>query len=374
MSRRIAVGADALIKIESVDGDVRMAGWDNDEVLLSVDDENNLTLQQDGENITLVCKEDLSIKMPKNTSVKISTINGDTSIRGMEGNIEAETIKGDVAMRNVCKVTIGAVESDFSLRLAKGDVHIKSIGGDASLREVDGNLKLDSVADDLSVRNVGGNLDLNVDADVVVYIDPKPEQKYTVAAGDDILLVLPPQTNATLSLSGDRIDVDWPDVEPEESVSREVVLGDGSARLVLNAGGNVLVTSREDVAESADEFGNFAGIMFDWGNWGRELGEHWGNFGRDIGERISSRAEEAAERVARKAEAAARRAERHLRTTAGRRRAKLTWNWDSKHMPKARRTEPVTDEERMTILRMLAEKKITAEEAEKLLSALEGGQ
>ena len=42
-------------------------------------------------------------------------------------------------------------------------------------------------------------------------------------------------------------------------------------------------------------------------------------------------------------------------------------------MPKAPKSDPVSDEERMTILRMLSEKKITSEEAEKLLSALEGG-
>jgi hypothetical protein len=35
-------------------------------------------------------------------------------------------------------------------------------------------------------------------------------------------------------------------------------------------------------------------------------------------------------------------------------------------------SEPVSDEERLSILRMLQEKKITREEAEKLLAALEG--
>jgi hypothetical protein len=35
---------------------------------------------------------------------------------------------------------------------------------------------------------------------------------------------------------------------------------------------------------------------------------------------------------------------------------------------------PVSDEERMTILKMLQEKKITSEEADKLLVALEGGE
>jgi hypothetical protein len=30
-----------------------------------------------------------------------------------------------------------------------------------------------------------------------------------VNAGDDILLVMPPKANATLTLSADEIDVDW---------------------------------------------------------------------------------------------------------------------------------------------------------------------
>jgi hypothetical protein len=40
-------------------------------------------------------------------------------------------------------------------------------------------------------------------------------------------------------------------------------------------------------------------------------------------------------------------------------------------MPKS---EPVSEEERMAILKMLQEKKITAEQAEQLLQALEGGK
>jgi hypothetical protein len=48
------------------------------------------------------------------------------------------------------------------------------------------------------------------------------------------------------------------------------------------------------------------------------------------------------------------------------------WNWDlSPHGP-AESGEPVSDEERLTILRMLQEKKISLEEAEKLLAAIEG--
>ena len=50
------------------------------------------------------------------------------------------------------------------------------------------------------------------------------------------------------------------------------------------------------------------------------------------------------------------------------------WNWDfaPKGVPMPNKTQ-ASDEERLAILKMLQEKKITAEEADKLLSALEGG-
>jgi hypothetical protein len=210
---------------------------------------------------------------------------------------------------------------------------------------------------------VGGDLKVDVDADVVVHLDPKPGQEYSVVAGDDIMLMLPEQTNATLTLSGDKINVNFPNVQPEDSTTRVVTLGGGSAQIKLDAGGDVLVTTRRGAAESADEFGNFAGMMFDWGSWGREIGQDWGNIGREIGERVSRQAQKATQRVERKA-----------RKSAGRRHGRMKWTMDIDNLPKAPKREPVSEGERMTILRMLAEKKITSEEAEQLLSALERGK
>jgi hypothetical protein len=56
-----------------------------------------------------------------------------------------------------------------------------------------------------------------------------------------------------------------------------------------------------------------------------------------------------------------------------------SWNLDFKGAPKpptppSSPSEPVSEDERMAILKMLAEKKISAEQAEQLLNALEGGK
>jgi hypothetical protein len=169
-------------------------------------------------------------------------------------------------------------------------------------------------------------------------------------------------------MHGDELDVDWPGVEQDpEATERVVVLGSGSARINLSAGGDVRLTNQANAAESVEEFGNFAGLNFDWSGFG---------------ERISRQVEQVTARAAKRAEEAARRAERHAERQARRWGGNVKagrWNWDlnpsGSGLPKppAPPSEPVADEERMAILKMLQEKKITSEQAEQLLRALEGG-
>ncbi len=363
MPESFNLGAEPTIKIESVENDVHMVGWENEEILIKISDDDSLTSQQDEDNLVISCSDSLSLNVPKDAKVNVVKVDGDMSVRGLNGQLDVDFIAGDVALRDVGQVSIGTIESDFNLRGAKGDVHVKSVGGDASIRAVDGDVTITSISDDLAVRDLGGNLEVDVDDDVVAHLDPKPDQEYSIVAGDDIMLVLPEDADATLNLSGEKISVNFPGVELDDSSTQSVILGEGGAKIDLNAGTRLLVTTRANAAESADEFGNFAGMMFDWGSWGREIGEYWGNFGREMGEHMSQRAQRAA-----------RRAERKMRHIAGRRNAKMKWTWDLDKMTKASKREPVSEEERMTILRMLAENKITSDEAEQLLSSLEGGQ
>jgi hypothetical protein len=230
---------------------------------------------------------------------------------------------------------------------------------------VEGSVTLDSVADDLALRGARGNIKVNVGEDVVVYLEPKAEGEYSITAGDDLLLVLKPSANVTLTMHGDEIDVAWPGIENQEDVTERVlVLGDGSAKITLNAGGDIRVTNDAEAGNSAEDFGNFAGMNFDWSGFG---------------ERISRQVEQATARAAKRAEEAARRVERHAERHARRWKGNVKVgrsNWDIKPegFPTPPTPPPVSDEERMAILKMLADKKITAEQAEQLLNALEGGK
>ena len=366
MSQTISAGKTPRIKVDVVGGDVSVVGWDGDDILIK-GEEDELRVAPNNDGVTLSCDGDLSLRVPKNATFEFQMIGGDASMRGVLGNIEIKEIAGDLSVRDSGSIAIDTIRADFSLRNAKGNLYIKNAQSDVSIRDVDGSVTLESVADDLALRGARGNVNVNVGEDVVVYLDPKPDGAYYVNAGDDILLVLAPNANATLTIRGDKIEMDWSGIEnDEEATERVVTLGNGSARITLEAGGDVRVSNRADAGDSADEFGNFAGLNFDWSGFG---------------ERISRQVEQATRRAAQRAEEAARRAERHaerharkwnVNAKAGR------WNWDFNSQniptPPTPPSEPVAEEERMAILKMLAAKKITAAQAEELLAALEGGK
>lgn len=366
MARMISVGSSPRIIVDSVGGDISVVGWDGNEVLIKAD-EDELTLQQNGDEIRFSCADDVSLRIPKGSTLSFASIGGDAAIRGVGGDIKISAISGDLSIRDAGSVAVDAVGSDFSLKGARGNLYIKSADGDISIRDIDGNVLIDSVADDLALRGARGDIKVNVGEDVVVYLEPREDGQYMVTAGDDILMVLPSTANATVKMQGDEIDVAWPGIQNEpDATEREVVLGNGSAKIMLSAGGDVRLTNQANAAESVDEFGNFAALNFDWSGFG---------------ERISRQVQAATARATRNADEAARRAERHAERHArrwGRTPPPGPWgDFGPQGMPTPPappKSEPVAEEERMAILKMLQEKKITAEQAEQLLQALEGGK
>ena len=365
MSKTISAGRTPKIVIESIGGDLSLVGWEGDDILLKAD-EDELRVNQDGEQVTVSCDDDLSLRVPKAASIFIGHIGGDASVRSLMGNLELKEIGGDLSLRDVNSVAIETVHADFSLRGARGHLFIKSANSDVSIREVDGDVTLETVADDLALRDVRGNVTAKVAEDVVMYLNPQAGNTYSVTAGDDILLVMPPKANATLTLNADEINFEWKGIEDDEdATSRVVTIGDGSAAINLNAGGDIRVSNQADAGESAEDFGNFAGIGMDWSGFG---------------DRISRRVDQATQRAQRKIDEAARRIEQKTReaerrATRGKGFLEVgRWNWDfsPKGVPMPSKSQ-ASDEERLAILKMLQEKKITAEEADKLLAALEGG-
>lgn len=358
LKKTLAVRPNFKIIVTSSPGDLRLTGWDRDEVSAKADGEV-LDLVLNGETVTISCDDDLILNVPRGASVQVDHAAGDVAVRNVLGGLSFGAIMGDLALREVGALAIGSLEGDMSLRMGSGPVSAGEISGDASIRDVQGDVSLQMVESDLYVRGVTGNVSAHTQSDAALYLEPGAGSAINVSAEDDILLHLPANTNATMTLTADDeedIDVQIPAALTSGKNPRSVILGDGSAAINLKSEGDILVTSESSEWDDAAEFANF--------------GEGWG-VPPDLSERINRRVQEAARRAQRQAEAATRRVEQRMQQHG--RRFAFNWTGGRGGFPTPS-AEPVSDEERMAILKMLQEKKISAEDAEKLLAALEGGK
>jgi hypothetical protein len=194
-------------------------------------------------------------------------------------------------------------------------------------------------------------------------------------AGGDIRLHLPTDASAALDLEsgGDQISIHVGDKDEDvEKWAYGARLGSGSVPVKADAGGEVVVTDevwdKDDVENSVDDLENHWKELEDERQEPRSRSRHW----PDI-EAITRRATRHGEKAARKAEERVHSAMRRM------------GNFPpispippippiGPFAPKVNVEPPrpkVSSEERLLILQMLQEKKISVEEAEKLLQALE---
>jgi len=439
----IAVGPNPKVEVESVPGDLRVAGWDRSEVMAKTDGDT-LNLKAENDQVVISCDENLILYLPRGASLTIHKVAGDASLQALSGalvlgpvagdlsmndlgHVMLDKISGDASLRNIGALSAQTVSGDLNLRGSHGDCSIEavngdasihnvegaivlnrvgsdlylskvlgavnaggSVGGDASVRDVDGAVNFDTVGSDLYLRNVHGAVVASAGADVAMYLAPIAGVEYHLEAGDDLLVRLPTEADVELHLtapSADDIRVDFPGAELKgEDGNFEVTLGQGAAKMFLTAGGELVVTSQAEKWDSAADF-----------TFGMRDDFEWPEFPGippippippDLSDRINRRVEEAMRRAQDKVEAARNRNEARVNAAMRRAEAKAraaearSRSWHGRVVvgrtgvnvsgQAPERAEPVSDSERLAILKMLQEKKITLEEAEKLLAALEG--
>ncbi|MBA4380053.1 MAG: hypothetical protein C0393_05120 [Anaerolinea sp.] len=415
----IIVGPAPEVTLQTLPGDLRVTGWERAEMMAKTDGDM-LNITTDGERISVSCDENLILYLPRQASLQIENVAGDACLQALGGAVTLGPVAGDISLNNIGAATLSTVAGDaslnsvgglvadqiggdFALRGGRGDCLIANIGGDASLRDVDGMVSIENVGSDLFLRNARRGVVVSSGADATLYLEPLPGKEYHITAGDDLLLRLPLDADvelhlATTSGSPEAIRVDFPGLElDEESPTQTITLGNGAARMFLTAGDELIVTSKADRWASAADFGIGMSDTSEWGIPGIPPIPPVPPIPpimADLSERINSRVQAAMERAQARSEAASRRAEvkiavamRHAESKAHAAEARArrphgrfegrvviggaeVFKFSGQKPPE--RGEPVSDEERLTILKMLQEKKISLEEAEKLLAALEG--
>ena len=373
------------ITVARCGGSLSIAGADQRGMTV-LGNENQIKVERQGESFTVTADGDCDIHCPLGTSVTIKQVNGDLSVLGLSGPLAIESASGDVTLRDIGPTTLRQARGDLQVRGAKGELKVESVSGDAQVRQAAGTVELKSVRGDLAARDLdGGAVVEHVSGDVSLSTTLAKGAAYRIQASGDISAKVDVGSGARLTLQGGEVHCRLPLQTTERTTGRVVgTLGDGSAELTLQASGDLSVTERGETFGWAGEE-QWESAMGSWSlqfeaqmaDMQRKLEERLAGIPYVDGEKVARRAQEAAERARRQAQRTAERAQARAERAARKHEARghgMRWSWSAPQPPKPPKppAEPVSDTERMAILKMVADKKITADEASTLLAALEG--
>ena len=390
--KRISTSESPRVEVTACQGDLAVTAWDNAEVLIEVDSEEVLTAEEREGAVALAANGDCSLTVPTGASLVVVQAQGDLSVRGVRGTVEATTVRGDAEVRQVNgPVDFGAVGGDLLAEEINGPLSARSVAGDAYLRQLNGMLYLSGVGADLigrawtagaDVAQVGGDVSLKT-----VFAGPFT---YEIQARGNLVVKALAGSSATFTLQAAKGQIRAKGVigEMTEEGRWKGAVGDGEAQVALiSTHGNVLLKAGGEKEEQERAAFAFAA---DFGKIGAEAGiaaqELAGRIQQRVAEKLAridfeaiarreaEKARRQAEREAAKAQRLAEKARRKAERAQKRAQRKAKWRFEWDAGRGGRRTggqgQVSSEEERLAVLKMLAEGKISTQEAETLLQAL----
>jgi DUF4097 and DUF4098 domain-containing protein YvlB len=391
----IKVSGQPRIIVENASGDLRIKGWNRQEVRADADGKKSLTHEQDGNTIKLKCHRDCYIRVPGDTNLEIKNVAGEALVKSVDGNININYVGGNLSLKDISGASVDEVGANLSARGIGGDLSVSKVGGNADVRDIDGEAKLATVGGNINVRGEVLGLEAEAGGNASLRLDPDPDGTYEVKAGGEIHCRLSEDASAKINVHSNAgsIKVKAPDFSGVISEKDyEFSLAEGESKIELKAGGNVYFKTYSEVSgtemgfdyEFVDDFAGLAEDITDQVASQIEgqmeaLNDHLNNLKLGSVMAGSSRARATAKRAEQKLESAQRRLER--RAAAAQRRAERKFRKAHKYKIPGRfisfaksfeTRDPVGDDERLMVLEMVQEGKISVEEAESLLAVMEG--
>ena len=164
IDRKVAATANGEVVISNVSGSIDVRGWDRNEVQVTGELGSRVerldVVNDSGRTVVKVvlprgngndAEADLTISVPKNSTVEVSAVSADVSSRGVLGTQRLKSVSGEI--------TADITGDESELRSVSGDVTVRGTGKPIRLRvsSVSGNLDLTNTAGSLDLVTVSGD-------------------------------------------------------------------------------------------------------------------------------------------------------------------------------------------------------------------------
>jgi hypothetical protein len=392
------------LEIHKAGGDLFLNGWNREEIKISNLSEGD-QVKEKGQQLTIDCSDDIMVHLPYNLEVSIKSIAGNASIKGIEGAVEINAVGGDLSLADIAAGTVATVGGDLIASHIQGDLKVNKIVGSALAEHIAGQISLQEVGGDIELVKVSGGMEAKAGGNARLSLNPVPWQAYRIESGGNISASLPDDCAAALSLKSKGADITLilgeHDIKLKEQ-EHKIELGEGGPTIMLQAAGKIFLTgdeytwvtnlkmNAEELEKLAREFSSQTTqeIKTHLGHLEEELQASLSGLSssldsmgiseenlKDLADRFEKSGLQAAQKVEMAAIKAQAKVERQLakaRQQALKAKSKMQEFDLGKFLDLQEEKKSVSEEERLMILKMLQEKKISPRDADELLKALEG--
>lgn len=396
---------------------VQIKGVNRAQVACTIDSPQLATLTEVDSHVYITVNANCQLELPENSSIEIERALGSLKIENIKGRITADKVLSSLVLSKVDQANVGMVGGSFSVQNASGAVvvdkvagnltvdHVRSfksdkVGGSCTLRNIEENCRVENAGGNCLAQGLTGETVLSkfggsIKAREVVFWDTvkaggninlancRFEKDLNLSAGGNVKLALAEGMENIMFkfYSGAQrihIKVHGDDISTNSS-EFEHQFGDGERKIKVNAGGSIFLT---DEIETGEELVGDLTSRFDFKE-------------SPLSQLIQERINTATRRAEEKVKAAELRLEKIMDRVDSTRDIDIDFGLDddsagdkTKHVSTEnfQAKTPVsssvdqtvvnkkgaTNEERLMILQMLQDNKITVDEAEALFKAMEG--
>jgi hypothetical protein len=365
-TRKYPCTEQTIVELKS-HGNLQIMGIDGNEIVLSADS-NTLKVERSGDRLDVVCFSDCNLQVPPTAKLTVDKVGGDVFVQNLKTQFTIHRVGGNFA---------GQELASFLLEKVGGNVLLQHVDGLADLGKVGGDMRGDGILE-LHLMKAGGDLQASVQkiagsiqagGDLQLKLTEIGSDGSSIRAGGDIALWVDPTIalNLLVESRGEeiRIHVGEQVAELRENTF-QVILGEGGPVLKLDAGGAVVVTDTPD-----DEFEPMDDFEIDFSSMKQQV-DRINEHAARISELANRRVEESMRHAEKRIQHAMRNMERRMPGFTGIPPMPERPAVPAQPASSAGASANITNDERMAVLKMLQEKKITLEQAEKLLAVLEG--
>lgn len=361
---------------------VFIRNWDDPSVEIRYPENKDCLIGENQGILSIDAKSYLIISIPNEVLVSIDRIYGNLEVVGNIKNLKISNISGNCSIQSVDGLTAENISGNCKISAVKNDATVRNVSGNFSIGSTEGFLNVGGVGGNFSgkadsiklLTSVGGNIKIRANC-----IQGNENQ---LRAGGNIKLCLLDIVDSKIEArAGGIVSFEKDDqVEKHRNGKFSITNGTGEKKIILKAGGNIKISDQFDDIEIPENFGSADDEYVDQieqkfeararQTSGFDFSDLFDIDG-EIGERIREKTRMADEKIQRAMEKMER---------------KFSFREEFGDIPRPPRppspshtaeyksggkTSAVSQEERLMILKMLQDKIISAEEADRLLRALE---